>query len=439
MPIRTPLSLLAWLSIAAAHADGGTELERTTGVNLTADEGFGARQAGMAIVFPAFQRDADAAVNAPAAMNDVDDFTFATTHAEKFGRAQFDDFALVLPFAADATLGLGLARFGVSDIELRPEGTDPLEPRPQGLFNVADYAVTGAFARRWGGIDLGIALALLYRHLDQDGVGLRGDAMAQYTWNGRFRLAALAKGLIPSSAHWQSGYTEYEAPDLFLGWSGRFPAPYFYGTLEAAFQTAGLFSERGKSQGRLSSGDLRSRPGDFLAATKAGLEFLFDFGVAVRLGLTEIAPSSLASTATFGIGYSWKRILGIDYSFTPHPELLSTHRVSLQLTPSFPKLNGRGYRPHRPVALPGAPALEEPASEEGEIEEPQGALEPAAPAAPARAVPPTPPASEAPPAASAPAPPSAVPAPAAPSAAPAAPAKPDAPARGGEVLDDKEE
>jgi hypothetical protein len=408
--------LIACLSSAFASAAAGSEFEQASGVNLTADEGFGARQAGMAVVFPTFQRDADAAVNAPASMNDLEDFTFSTAHAEKFGRAQFDDFALVLPFAADASIGLGLSRFGVNDIELRPEGTDPLASQPQALFNVADYAVTGAFSRRWGAFDLGFALDVLYRHLDQDGVGLRADAMAQYTWDGRFRLAALAKGLVPSSAHWESGYTEYEAPDLYLGGSGRFPAPYFYGTLEAAFQTEGIFSRRGKSQRELNSGDLSDDPMSFLAATRAGVEFLFDFGMAVRLGLNEMAPRSLASTATFGVGYSWRHILGIDYSFTPHPDLLSTHRVSLQMTPAFPKLNGRGYRPRRAVT-PGEvkPEGKDRPLEEGEIEEPAGALEPyrptpAGPASPAQPAAPT---------------------------VPEAPAKPAAPA--GEILENNED
>jgi hypothetical protein len=449
-----PLLLLAWLPVAAPASDGNGP-EQASGVNLSADEGFGARQSGMGVGFPAFQRDADAAVNAPAGMNDVDDFTFSTAHAEKFGRAQFDDFAFILPFEANATLGLGLSRFGVSDIELRPEGTDPLSTQPQALFSVADYVVTGSFARRWGGFDLGFGVDLLYRHLDQDGVGMRADGMAQYTWDNRFRLAALAKGLVPSTAHWESGYTEYEAPDLYLGGSGRFPAPYFYGTLEAAFQTEGLFAEHGKTQSGLNAGTLQDDPWSVLGATHVGLEFLFDFGLAVRAGLTELAPHSLASTATFGVGYSWRHIVGIDYSFTPHPDLLSTHRISLQLTPAVPKLDGRGYRPHRAVAPGAGPANEGPAlpPEEGELEEPSGEAPPprSAPLPAAAPVHPAPPAAANAPAGSAPAVPAPAPAsaPAAPENAPAGSARPakaaNAPASqpqspaGGEILDNNEE
>ena len=403
-----PICLLA-AAMAASIAPLGAEdldgVNQASGVNLSVDEGFGARQSGMAIGFASFQRNADAAANAPAAMNDIDDFTFSTAHAEKFGTAQFDDFAFVLPFEANSTLGLGLSRYGVSGIELRPEGTDPLQSQPEALFSVADYLLVGAFARRWGGLDLGFHLDFLYRHLDQEGLGMRGDAMAQYTWDGRYRVSALAKGLIPSTAHWESGYTEYETPDLHLGGAASFPAPYFYGTLEAGWQSEGLFAKQAKSTREVNAGRAWSRPVDFLAASNLGLEFLFDFGLALRAGLNEFATKSIVSTATFGIGYDWRHIVGVDYSFTPHPDLLSTHRISLQLTPAFPKLNGVGFRPRAetspargPIAPAGTPAA--PDASPGE------AIEPGTPAAP----------------------PDAGAAPAQPQTAPTAPASPAAPA-----------
>ena len=157
--------------------------------------------------------------------------------------------------------------------------------------------------------DMGIAVDLLYRHLDQDGVGLRADAMAQYTWNDRFRLSTLVKGLVPSSAHWESGYTEYEVPDLYLGGSARFPAPYFYGTLEMGAQTGGVFARRGHARLNLGSGDIDTDSLSVLADARLGAEFLFDFGMAVRAGVTEITGHSLSSIMTFGIGYTWRKIV----------------------------------------------------------------------------------------------------------------------------------
>jgi hypothetical protein len=367
-----PLLVLAGACAAPTlQADDLDGLNEAVGVNLTVEEGFGARHSGMGITFPTFQTGADAVGNAPAAMNDVDDFSFSTAHAEKFGTAQFDHFAFILPFESHSTMGLGVSRYGVSDIEYRPEGSNPLASQPAELFSVADYLLVGAFARRWGGLDLGFHLDVLYRHLDQDGLGMRADGMAQYTWDGRYRVAALAKGLIPSTARWESGYAEYEVPDLHLGGAAIFPAPYFYGALEVAAQTEGMFAKRAKSESDTNSGRAFDKPFDLVKASNVGMEFRFDFGLAVRLGLQELAPRSFASSATFGAGYSWRRILGIDYSFTPHPDLLATHRISLQLTPAFPKLNGRGFRPRSAIVPATAPSQPGPIpdEEEGVIEE----------------------------------------------------------------------
>ncbi|MEO7427359.1 MAG: hypothetical protein ABI036_19385, partial [Fibrobacteria bacterium] len=124
--------------MSISRADEFDGVNEAVGVNQTLDQGFGARQSGMAVTFSAFQRDADAVANAPAAMNDVDDFTFSTAHAEKFGEAKFDNFAFLFPFESHSTLGLGLSRYGVSGIESRPENSDPFASQPAGIFSVAD-------------------------------------------------------------------------------------------------------------------------------------------------------------------------------------------------------------------------------------------------------------------------------------------------------------
>jgi len=373
---------------AAAHAGDLDGLNEASGVNLTLEEGFGARQSGMGITFPSFQRDADAAVNAPASMNDVDDFTFSTSHAEKFGAAKFDNFSFLFPFESNSTMGLGIARYGVSDIPFFRDGVSSPGVQPTELFSVADYLVAAGFARRWGGLDLGFNFNLLYRQSDQDGIGMRGDAMAQYTWDRRFRISTLMKGLIPSSASWESGYAEYEATDIFIGGAALFPVPYFYGRLEVAWQSEGLVHKRAKSATSL-AGSRFTQPADVLAASNLGLEFLFDFGMAVRIGATELNGKSPASTATFGLGYNWQRILGLDYSFTPHPELLASHRVSLQFTPAFPKFTGRNFRkpsasaPSQLRNPPGAtnegtgPALRQPEKMETDRPGPGSAEKPA--------------------------------------------------------------
>jgi hypothetical protein len=400
-------------ALTCVHAEDFDGLHEAVGVNQTADQGFGARQSGMAITFPAFQRDADAVVNSPAGMNDVDDLTFSTAHAERFGEAKFDDFGFLFPFEANSTFGLGISRFGISDIDLRPQGSDPLRAEPEGHFSIADYLIAGSFARRWGGFDAGVDLNVLYRHQDQDGLGIRGDAQAQYTWKERYRVGALLKGLIPSSARWESGYAEYEATELYFGGAALIPAPYFYGALQAAWQSEGVFHETAKSAAELNGNAVYQDPIQFLAAGNLGLEFLFDFGLSVRFGLNEISKKSFTDVVAFGVGYKWRHILGLDYSFAPHPGLLSTHQISLQFTPAFSKFDGRYYRPdsRKKTRVPSTPsdshsepegASESLESENGPQTEPAAPtqVQPSAPAAqPAAASPsPTAPAPAAPPA-----------------------------------------
>jgi hypothetical protein len=71
--------------------------------------------------------------------------------------------------------------------------------------------------------------------------------------------------------------------------------------------------------------------------------------------LSGSAPFMENLVPSFGVGYSWRRILGLDYSFSPHPGLLSSHRVALHFTPAFPKFNGRDYREGRMGAAPRVP------------------------------------------------------------------------------------
>src|SRR5690606_36981583 len=115
---------------------------------------------------------------------------------------------------------------------------------PDGLFTTSDWVITGSFARRFGtefhAFDLAGSAHLLRRSLDQNGLGMRGDAMAQYTRDGRLRVGTHVRGLVPSVARWESGYTEYEPPEAVLFVAVRRPVPYFYGTLEAGFETPGI-------------------------------------------------------------------------------------------------------------------------------------------------------------------------------------------------------
>ena len=318
-------------------------LEEATGVNLTADESFGARRQGFALMRAGFETSSDAAINAPASMNDVNDLTFSSGHAERFGAADFDCASLLIPVDAYGTLGFGLARYAVGGIEIRPAGavqaTDPE------LFTAADWMVSGSFSRRLGGLDLGGTLHVLYRKLDQDGYGLRADAMAQYTFIERFRVGAFLRGLVPSISTWESGYSEYEPSDLLVFSAARWALPYFYGNLQAGWESPGLFQLGGKSS-RVESGRRAfTNPGELFAASNLGAEFLFDFGLSLRAGLEGLDPKDAEGALRMGVGYNWRNIVGVDYAYSSHPRLSNSHRVAIRLTPSFPRFEGRGFRP----------------------------------------------------------------------------------------------
>jgi hypothetical protein len=362
-------------------------LEQTSGVNLTASEGFGARQQGMAVQRAGFAQGADAVVNAPASMNDVNDFTFSTGHAEQFGMARFDNFAMLVPWHARSTLGFAVARYSVTGIpEYGPDFDPATESDPDGLFNTADWMVTGAFARRFGEFDVGGAVHLLRRQLDQTGLGMRGDLMGQYTYDRRYRVGAYLRGAVPSTATWEEGLTEYEAPEASLFVSGLWVLPYFYGSLQAALETPGLLQYGGRSSSKLEGDRGVTDPASAIRTSRVGAEFNFDFGLSLRAGFDALAPSAWGSSARLGMGYNWRDIVGIDYAFSTHPYLDQSHRLSLRFTPAFARFEGRNFRPREaaraPRALPkpdyrpsrpspytpGTPPPEE-APEEEELEE----------------------------------------------------------------------
>ena len=121
--MSTPRPFAPVLPVLLALAASAPALDVASGVNLTADEGYGARHHGTALTRAVFGHGADAVMNAPAAMNDVNDLTFTTAHAEQFGLARFDHLAVLVPWHARGTLGFGVARYAVAGVERREATT----------------------------------------------------------------------------------------------------------------------------------------------------------------------------------------------------------------------------------------------------------------------------------------------------------------------------
>src|SRR5690606_6150376 len=145
---------------------------------------------------------------------------------------------------------------------------------------------------------------------------------------------------------------EYEAPEAVLFLAMRRELPYFYGTLQAGFETPGILQPGARSSGSLEGERGLTDPLSVLKTSKAGAEFDLGFVRSLRAGCDEIAPGGSASSARLGMGYDWRGILAVDYAFAAHPYLGESHRVALRFTPAFPRFEGRGFRPGATVSVP---------------------------------------------------------------------------------------
>ncbi|MBF0429739.1 MAG: hypothetical protein HQK83_00560 [Fibrobacteria bacterium] len=311
-----------------------------SGINLTADEGAGARYSGMANTFLGLPGDITALSVNPAAMNDVEDLSFSLAHFRKFNLANYNHFAVLFPINQLSSLGLGISRFGVNNLQYF-RSTDPDEETGE-TFDIAEYLITAALSRRWGGLDVGGSFHMLYREIEQSGFGIRADLSIQYQLLKTIYFGALLKGAVPSSTYWTSEYFEYEPPNLFLGLGFNLPSEYLYGVIRGAVQTKGIIVNESNSLYTKKGEAFYDSPQDIYRAANIGLEYSLNLGLKLRFGLSELGNSWDEFGPSFGIGYEYKKFISLDYSFQAHPELESTHRISLVFVPFF--FNGQFKR-----------------------------------------------------------------------------------------------
>jgi hypothetical protein len=336
------LILLGFLPVSAIE---------NLGVNLSANEGAGARYAGLANTFLGFRGDETSGAYFPAALNDHDNLTVNIDYMQKFGLINYNHFSCVLPYHLNSTLSIGFSRVSVAGIE-KHSGINPLFP-DEGIIDIADYLFTGAIARRWGALDIGGSLHFIFRKLDQNGMGIRGDISGQYRFLDKFYLGLLLKGAVPASVRWQSEYFEYSPPDLYAGVGLELPSEYFYGVFRIAVQTKGLFQKEGKSKQNLLGGRIQESPADIVKTSSAGLEYQLNFGLNLRFGLSGLGEQAGNFYPAFGAGYNYKNFLNCNYSFIAHPDLLSTHRISFSVSPWFKK--EKFQRPRQETTTAPAP------------------------------------------------------------------------------------
>ena len=348
-------------------------MERVSGANATLDIEPGARSAALGSATMAVDGDYLGLMSNPYQLSGVR-YTWASfSHTEYYEDSKYDYASVVTPLSEGQALGISFSRFGADDIPWVKEG----EPLPEGsnykTLSIADWVLGISWGRSLSErLSVGAVFNLLYREMDQTGWGFRGDVGLRYRTIDQLYLAAFLKGWTSSAVTWESGTTEYSSPELYLAASYFLNIPYLYGSLGLYWQGAGLFHAEGRDV-ELETDEDRGEPIwkdplDWLSGGRAGVEFLFDFGLSVRFGLSSF--SSLSSV-TAGAGLVVAKFVKIDYAFESHPELTSVHRVSVSVSPYLFSHNEPDARPHlSPSMAARGPLQENDSDDDAPIEEP---------------------------------------------------------------------
>lgn len=307
--------------------------DRVTGANATLDINAGARSAALGGTTLALDDDITVLMSNPGVLTSFLHAWMAFSHVSYFEGTQYDFAAMSLPLGDDHGIGFAFSRFGANDIPWIKEG----EPVPEGsdynTLSIADYTLSLAWARRFGNFNVGISFHGLYRELDQSGFGFRGDASLGYSIFDQLSVSGLLKGWTSSAATWESGTFEYSSPEFYLATQFQQKVNYFYGNFYLYWQSAGFFHREARDLewvDSLSGDRIWESPLDWFLGSRAGVEFCFDFGLSLRLGLSSLTTTQ---SLTAGAGIEIARFLKVDYAFESHPTLSAVHRVSLSFSP----------------------------------------------------------------------------------------------------------
>lgn len=357
-------------------------MERVAGANATLDIEPGARSAALGSATMAIDGDYLGLMSNPYQLSGVR-YTWASfSHTAYYEDTKYDYASVVTPLSEGQALGISFSRFGADDIPWVKEG----EPLPEGsnykTLSIADWVLGILWGRNiTERLSVGAAFNVLYRDMDQTGWGFRGDAGLRYRTIDQLYLAAFLKGWTSSAVKWESGTTEYSAPELYVAASYFLDIPYLYGALGLYWQGAGLLHAEARDLEFETDEDrgepVWKDPLDWLSGGRGGVEFLFDFGLSIRLGL---ASFTTLGSVTAGAGLVVAKFFKIDYAFESHPELSAVHRVSVSVSPYLFSHNDEKARPRlSPAEAARRPLQENDSDDEAPIEEPAAQDDGAAP------------------------------------------------------------
>ena len=321
---------LACTLVSAAYA-----ADRVVGANATLDIEPGARSAALGSATLAVEGDYLGLMTNAYQLSQAKYMWASFSHTAYYEDTKYDYASVVIPLSKNQGLGVSFSRFGADDIPYIREG----EPLPEGsdynTLSIADWVFSVSWGRRiLDRLDLGLAFHVLYRDMDQSGWGFRGDASARYQIMDDFYVSGLLKGWTSSAASWESGEFEYSAPEFYVALSYGLPVEYLYGKFNFYWQSAGFFHHDSRDldfdEDTHGGERIWEDPLDWLSGGRGGVEFAFDFGLKLRVGLSSFTTFK---SVTAGAGLTIMNFLVVDYAFESHPVFSPVHRVSISFSP----------------------------------------------------------------------------------------------------------
>ena len=321
--------------LACALVSSVNAADRVVGANATLDIEPGARSAALGSTTLAVEGDYLGLGSNAYQLSQAKYMWASFSHTAYYEDTKYDYASMVIPLSKNQGIGVAFSRFGADGIPYIKDG----EPLPEGsnynTLSIADWVFSVAWGRRIiDRLDLGLAFHVLYRDMDQSGWGFRGDASARYQIKDDFYVAGLLKGWTSSAASWESGEFEYSSPEFYLALSYGLPVAYLYGKFNFYWQSAGLFHHdyRDLDFDEDTHGGERiwEDPIDWLSGGRGGVEFAFDFGLKLRVGLSSFTTFK---SVTAGAGLTIMNFLVVDYAFESHPVFSPVHRVSISFSP----------------------------------------------------------------------------------------------------------